>query len=375
MRRAFVSHSTSDDSYVAEMESFLRTAGFYEVFNDVSAIRPNEQFWPEIEKGIANCDSFVAVITAASNDSEWVKREVEFARSLSKNIIPVWIEDCPIPPIFADRDVIDFRPRTREARPIDISRIGKYAPEELIGRESETKLLSEAWAKVVRGEKSRPHVLTFVALGGEGKTSLVAKWAAELAHQDWPGCDAAFAWSFYSQGTREQVAASSDLFLKEALTFFGDDADKEFAASPAGAFEKGQRLARIVGQRRSLLILDGLEPLQYAPTSPTPGQLKDQGIAALLKGLAAASHGLCVVTTRYSLPDLRAFWQTTAPEVKLLRLSRAVGVHLLQSFGVKGSLLRNIPFNGEQVNEFEKLMEDADSARSRQLTCGYNDCH
>ena len=150
------------------------------------------------------------------------------------------------------------------------------------------------------------------------------------AAQDWPGCDAAFAWSFYSQGTREQVAASSDLFLKEALTFFGDAADKEFAASPAGAFEKGQRLARIVGQRRSLLILDGLEPLQYAPTSPTPGQLKDQGIAALLKGLATASHGLCIVTTRYSLPDLRAFGQT-APEEKLLRLSRAPACICLRS--------------------------------------------
>ena len=49
-----------------------------------------------------------------------------------------------------------------------------------------------------------------VALGGEGKTSLVAKWAAELAHNDWPGCEAAFAWSFYSQGTSDQTQASSD---------------------------------------------------------------------------------------------------------------------------------------------------------------------
>jgi hypothetical protein len=229
----------------------------------------------------------------------------------------------------------------------DISRILKYAPAELIGRESETKLLSDAWDKTVRAEKGRPHVLTFVALGGEGKTALVAKWAAELAAQDWPGCDAAFAWSFYSQGTREQLAASSDLFLKEALTFFGDDADRQFAASNAGAFEKGQRLARLVGQRRSLLILDGLEPLQYAPTSPTPGELKDQGVAALLKGLAAASHGLCVVTTRYSLPDLKAFWQTAAPEVKLLRLSRDAGVHLLKTLGVRGT-----------AQEFETLVED-----------------
>ena len=71
-----------------------------------------------------------------------------------------------------------------------------------------------------------------------------------------------------------------------------------------------------MGQRRSLLILDGLEPLQYAPTSPTPGQLKDQGIAALLKGLAAASHGLCVVTTRYSLPHLKNIHYLAVPTVR-----------------------------------------------------------
>ena len=227
---------------------------------------------------------------------------------------------------------------------IDISRIIKYAPAELIGREAETKLLTDAWDQAVRGEPKRPHVLTFVALGGEGKTSLVAKWAAELAHQDWPGCDAVFAWSFYSQGTREQTAVSSDAFLAAALTFFGDAA---MAGSAQGAFDKGRRLARLVGERRALLILDGVEPLQYAPTSPTPGELKDQGLAALLKGLAATSHGLCVVTTRYSIPDLRVYWQTTAPEVKLTRLSKEAGVALLRSLGVKGT-----------PKEFEKLVED-----------------
>ncbi|MEO8382804.1 MAG: hypothetical protein ABI779_24310 [Acidobacteriota bacterium] len=239
----------------------------------------------------------------------------------------------------------------------DISRIMKYAPAELIGREAETKVLADAWDKVIRGEKKRPHILTFVALGGEGKTSLVAKWAADLASEDWPGCDAAFAWSFYSQGTREQLAASSELFLNEALTFFADAA---MAGSAVGAFDKGKRLAQLVGERRALLILDGLEPLQYAPTSPTPGELKDQGIAALLKGLAANSYGLCVVTTRYSIPDLRAFVGQTVEEKKLERLSTEAGVALLQSFGVKGSLRKTIPgADGRTLwNEFEKLVED-----------------
>ncbi len=243
---------------------------------------------------------------------------------------------------------------------VDVSRIDQYAPEELIGRETELTLLDGALLKVQRAESPRARILTFVALGGEGKTSLIAKWVAQLAHHNWPGCDTVFAWSFYSQGTREQFAGSSDLFLKEAITFFGNDADKEFAASSAGAYEKGQRLARIVGERRALLILDGLEPLQYAPTLPTPGELKDAGILALVKSLAANSEGLCIVTTRYSLPNLKAFRQTTAPEIELLRLSREAGVHLLKSLGVKGSSLRNIFFNDgkEHVNEFEKLVED-----------------
>ena len=226
----------------------------------------------------------------------------------------------------------------------DISRIVKYAPAELIGREAELKRLDEAWDQAVRGEKNRPHIVTFVALGGEGKTSLVAKWAAALAAQDWPGCDAVFAWSFYSQGTREQVAGSSDVFLREALIFFGDEAT---ANSPKLASEKARRLAQLVGQRRSLLILDGVEPLQYPPLPPMNGQLRDQGLADLLKALATTNRGLCVITTRYPLPDLQVFWQTTAAEQKLWRLSREAGVRLLKTLGVKGS-----------AQEFDSLVEE-----------------
>jgi hypothetical protein len=232
----------------------------------------------------------------------------------------------------------------REAPKLDISRIIKHAPASLIGREDETLLLSDAWAKACNAETPRPRVLTFFGLGGEGKTSLVAKWAAELAHQDWPRCDGAFAWTFYSQGTRDQATTSSDTFLKEALIFFGDSS---VAGSAQSAFEKGRRLAQLVGERRALLILDGVEPLQYAPTSPTPGELKDQGLAALLKALATSSQGLCVVTTRYLIPDLRAFRQTTAPEIILRRLSKETGVALLRSLDVKGA-----------QEEFEALVED-----------------
>lgn len=238
-------------------------------------------------------------------------------------------------------------PPTTQAIPFlcDISRIDRYAPAELIGREKELAFLNDAWNKASAVERKRPHILTFVAMGGEGKTSLVAKWLANLAYEDWPNCEAAFAWSFYNQGTSDQSTASSDAFLAAALTFFGDE---QTANSPKHATEKAKRVAELVSQRRTILVLDGVEPLQYPPGPPHDGRLKDDGLAALLKKLAAFKHhSLCVVTTRYTLPDLKNFRQTTAPETDLRRLSTEAGGTLLKHLGVRGT---------EQ--EFQQLVDD-----------------
>jgi TIR domain len=214
---------------------------------------------------------------------------------------------------------------------VDISRIDRYAPKELIGREAETKLIEDAWTKAVADEAQRPRVMTFVALGGEGKTALVAKWAVGMAEKAWPDAEAAFGWSFYSQGSTEQQASSSDLFLAEALKFFGAPAIE--GESP---HDKGRRLATYVGAKRVALILDGLEPLQYPPTSPLAGQLKDEGLRALLKGLAQSGKGLCVVTTRYRIRDIEAY-AVAAPQRELAPLSEEAGARLLETLGVNGT--------------------------------------
>jgi hypothetical protein len=103
-----------------------------------------------------------------------------------------------------------------------------------------------------------------------------------------------------------------------------------------------------------------VEPLQYPLSSPTGSRLKDQGVEALLKGLAASSNGLCIVTTRYSIPDLAAFAGSTWHEEELKRLSREAGVALLKDCGVKGSELRpdSTCENPDPLNEYEKLVED-----------------
>ncbi|HEX2120239.1 MAG TPA: NB-ARC domain-containing protein, partial [Thermoanaerobaculia bacterium] len=184
----------------------------------------------------------------------------------------------------------------------------------LIGRESELAMLDAAWSG-----GSKENVVTIVAFGGVGKSTLAAHWAATK----YDDVERYFDWSFYRQG-------SSDVFLKAALEFFGDP---ELAVSAADGWQKGERLAQLAGQHRTLLILDGLEPLQDAKT----GELRDPALASLLRGLAARNRGLCVVTTRQEIPDLDTFRSTTAPQWKLAHLSKEGGASLLESLGVHGT--------------------------------------
>ncbi len=202
----------------------------------------------------------------------------------------------------------------------------RHAADRLFGREAELAALDAAWADAA------VHVVTLVAWGGVGKTSLVSRWVAELAKRDYDGADY-FDWSFYSQGSSDRSSASADPFIDAALRFFGDEATADSARSP---WDKGAKLAQLVAERRTLLVLDGLEPLQHPP-GPLAGELKDPAITALLKGLAGRNSGLCVVTTRERVEDLAGFEETTAPQWELERLSTPAGVELLGSLGIHGA--------------------------------------
>ena len=78
------------------------------------------------------------------------------------------------------------------------------------------------------------------------------------------------------------------------------------ARSNASPWDKGSRLAKLVAQRRTLLVLDGLEPLQYADPS-LHGDLKDPAVQALREslpipvvGAGAASFALAGLVGRRS---------------------------------------------------------------------------
>ncbi len=207
------------------------------------------------------------------------------------------------------------------------SQLDKHAPRVLFGRETELEALDAAWAQETL------NLYTLVAWGGAGNTSLVFHWVQTrfaAADPKWPGVERYFDWSFDSQGTGESRQSSADLFIAKALEFFGD-------ADPTrgGPCERGERLAALIRQQRSLLILDGIEPLQYPPNDPQAGRLKDPALEALLRELAADNPGLVVITTREHLTSVEAY--ATAEEQKLDKLPKEAAVALLRDLRIVGT--------------------------------------
>src|SRR6516164_6707286 len=194
---------------------------------------------------------------------------------------------------------------------------------DLFGREEDIAFLDDAWAN------KATNVVTIVAWAGVGKSTLVNHWLRRMAAEHYRSAQLVFGWSFYRQGSSGDTS-SADEFLDAALNWFGDP-DPRLGT----AWEKGERLAKLIAHRRTLLVLDGLEPLQNPP-GPQEGRLREPSLQALLRELAAFNTGLCVITTRTPVADIADHECTSALRRELIQLSSDAGAKLLRALGVKG---------------------------------------
>jgi len=178
---------------------------------------------------------------------------------------------------------------------------------EFLGRGNELHLRDEAWG---RSAQDKINLVSLIGQGGEGKTALVLHWSARRARDGWPGARRVFDWSFYSQGSSAQSAAGADEFFARALAWFGHTGDV-----PRDPWTKGETPAALIAAERTLLVLDGLDPLQEPP-GDFGGEFKDPSMKALLRALAMRHPGRCVLTSRTALTDLADFVHADGPCVR-----------------------------------------------------------
>jgi hypothetical protein len=198
--------------------------------------------------------------------------------------------------------------------------------ERLVGRDAELKRLDEA------GSDEKTNILSLIAEGGAGKSALVNEWLKRLQAEFYRGAKFVLGWSFYSQGSKERATAA-DQFLNWAL------ARLDVKVESTSASAKGEAIAEALMARRVLLVLDGVEALQHG-RGPQAGQLKDQGLRALLRRFAAAppraDHSLIVLTSRVAVSDIQRFKDDAAPVVDVRPLSDEASAELLRNNDVWG---------------------------------------
>ena len=210
---------------------------------------------------------------------------------------------------------------------VDIAHLPETAYERLVGRDAELKRLDDAWAD------AKTNILSLVAEGGAGKSALVNEWLKRLQADNYRGAEAVLGWSFYSQGTKER-ATSAEQFLNWALDKLGITACDDQRHCQGRGDRRGNDAAACAARARR-------RRAAAARPGPQAGQLKDQGLRALLRRFATPppgeAQGLVVLTSRLEVADIARWKDGAAPMVDVERLSDEAGAALLRDNGVWGT--------------------------------------
>jgi tetratricopeptide (TPR) repeat protein len=371
----FVSYSHKDEDWKKKLEPTLQFLKEFKgiTYWDDRQIKGGEDWYPNIKEVMKNAKIAICLISTNYLVSKFIKKE-EIPHLLKKRetegmlLIPILIKDCPweevrwlkkiqmfprdgrclandyegkedrvfkevftsikeyIEKVTKGSKKIVKKPISKWKRlakkNIDIDRL-PVTGAELFGRDKELKALDNFW------ESEPTNVVSFVAWGGVGKSTLINKWLQYMGEDNYRGAKKVFGWSFYSQGTNEKVT-SADRFIREALEWFGDDKPDE-----GSAWDKGKRLGKLIGQEKNLLVLDGMEPLQSG-LEVERGKIKDPALEMLLKQLAKKNEGLCIITTREEVPSMEKFG-SAYQEVELDQISKEAGRSLLRVQGIRGT--------------------------------------
>jgi hypothetical protein len=196
----------------------------------------------------------------------------------------------------------------------------------LIGRKAELAQLTEAFTN------PNKRLAIIVAAGGIGKSALTDEWLQQIAQENYYGKTRVFGWSFYSQGSHNTFT-NSQPFFSAVLPFLG------ISDIPKDEIEKARLLARCLQQQPCLLILDGLEPLQYAENLQSMnGELQDSALKEFIACFRqTAGKSFVLFSSRQPLLVELKKWQAEHYlSLDLKTLPHQDGAALLQALGVTG---------------------------------------
>jgi hypothetical protein len=265
----------------------------------------------------------------------------------------------------------------------DLSRL-PIPTHRLIGRDRQLTEIEESF------DDEKISVVSIIAAGGVGKSALTYEFVNnKLKAQSFKQTKKIFAWSFYSQGSHTTYIDSSE-FFRESLKFFGlnnvieeirneintarlskqakniltklttikaENILKQINDSKIdinsitetiinevlkGTGDKAEQLIELINTQKSLIILDGLEPLQNPPEVDN-GRFIDYEINKFITRFALnglKKGGLILISSRQKITEIE-HEKVYHKEIELKNFTEEdekYGIELLKSFeNIKGN--------------------------------------
>jgi tetratricopeptide (TPR) repeat protein len=324
-------HESADNGgWVGWMQSRLQTADFILlVCTEEYARRFNGITEGDVGRGVRWEGHLIA--NKLYSDATFARKLIPVVfDNTCKEHVPVALVDLPTYDVSTSKGLEDIVRHIQGTLNIPKSPLGKSVllrqvrsdqlPKvagKFFGRLKELAVISDAW------QNDETSIVQFVAAGGTGKTRLLRHW---VDLQELP--NVFIAWSFYSQGSSANKLASATPFFEHLITTFKPD-----QVSFSNEEDKGEYLAQLLCHQKCLIILDGLEPLQFVGLG-MQGELKDRALRAFIRAFSKHKNSLCVITTRLAIPELVGNPLVTTRE--LTNLDLGDGVQLLKSLQVHG---------------------------------------
>jgi formylglycine-generating enzyme required for sulfatase activity len=121
--RVFLCHAHEDKAVVRDLYRQLCAEGWLDVWPDEEKLLPGQEWDIEIEKAVEAADVVLVCLSCRSADKEgYIQKELRFVLNIAQEkpegtlfIIPLKLEECPVPRRLRAWQWVDYFPRDRRA--------------------------------------------------------------------------------------------------------------------------------------------------------------------------------------------------------------------------------------------------------------------
>jgi hypothetical protein len=125
--RVFLCHASQDKPIIRELYQHLVAEDWIDPWLDEEQLLPGQDWNLEIEKAVETSDAVIVCVSSTSVAKEgYVQKELRRVLDIALEklegaifVIPVRLDDCPLPRQLRDRQFLDYFPASQQAAAFD----------------------------------------------------------------------------------------------------------------------------------------------------------------------------------------------------------------------------------------------------------------